>query len=59
MDYKHITLYLESGDTFRFNQITNYDAGKDFVSFNYVSASDGLNKVAVFRTNFLGISYCK
>lgn len=62
MSYKHITFFLSNGQTLRFNNVTEYErhgVGTEIVKFKYVSASDGLEKVALFDLKpLLGVSFC-
>ena len=55
-----LTLYLENGKTLRFENVTNLEQESyvtSLVTFNYVSASDGKKKRAIFSLNsVIGIS---
>lgn len=55
-----LTLYLENGKTLRFENVTNIKLDSyvtSMVTFNYVSASDGKKKKAIFTFNsVIGIS---
>lgn len=56
----HITMFLKDGKTLRFERITNLK--KEFmldnvITFNYLSASDGKHKRALFNLkDILGFS---
>ena len=58
-----LTLYLENGKTLRFENVTNIKLDScvtSMVTFNYVSASDGKKKRAIFSFNsFIGLSVDK
>ena len=58
-----LTLYLENGKTLRFENVTNLEQESyvtSLVTFNYVSASDGKKKRAIFSFNSLiGLSVDK
>ncbi len=58
-----LTLYLENGKTLRFENVTNIKLDSyvtSLVTFNYVSASDGKKKRAIFSFNSLiGLSVDK
>lgn len=58
-----LTLYLENGKTLRFENVTNIKLDSyvtSMVTFNYVSASDGKKKRAIFSFNSLiGLSVDK
>lgn len=55
-----LTLYLENGKILRFENVTNLEQESyvtSLVTFNYVSASDGKKKRAIFSLNsVIGIS---
>ena len=58
---KYLTIYLTSGSTLRFEQVTNFK--EDFfaeIEFDYVSASTQEQCHAVFSySNIAGFSYTK
>ena len=58
-----LTLYLENGKTLRFENVTNLEQESyvtSLVTFNYVSASDGKKKRAIFSfRSLLGLSVDK
>lgn len=45
-----LTLYLENGETARFNNVNILRDDMEFIIFTYVSMSTGKNKRAKFRT---------
>ena len=59
----HITIFLNRGETLRFEKVTNLKKDEkfyDIITFNYLSASDGEKKRAAFSTrNVLGLSVNK
>ena len=58
-----LTLFLENGKTLRFENVTNLEQESyvtSLVTFNYVSASDGKKKRAIFSfKSLIGISVDK
>nr|DAI20097.1 MAG TPA: hypothetical protein [Caudoviricetes sp.] len=56
----HITMFLKDGKTLRFERITNLKKEFPFdniITFNYLSASDGKQKRALFNLkDILGFS---
>ena len=58
-----LTLFLENGKTLRFENVTNLEQESyvtSLITFNYVSASDGKKKRAIFSFNSLiGLSVDK
>ena len=58
-----LTLYLENGKTLRFENVTNLEQESyvtSLVTFNYVSASNGKKKRAIFSlNNVIGLSVDK
>lgn len=59
----HITMFLKSGQTLRFEDVTNLKKEEKFcniITFNYVSMSDGKKKRGLFSTkDMLGLSVDK
>ena len=59
----HLTIFLQHGQTLRFENVTNLKKEYRFdyiITFNYLSASDGQKKRAIFSTkNVLGLSVNK
>lgn len=59
----HITMFLKSGQTVRFEEVTNLKKEEKFcniITFNYVSMSDGKKKRGLFSTkDVLGLSVDK
>ena len=58
-----LTLFLENGKTLRFENVTNLEQESyvtSLVTFNYVSASNGKEKRAIFSlNNVIGLSVDK
>lgn len=59
----HITMFLKTGQTLRFEDVTNLKKEEKFyniITFNYLSMSDGQKKRALFSTkDVLGLSVNK
>lgn len=59
----NITMFLKSGQTLRFEDVTNLKKEEKFcniITFNYVSMSDGKKKRGLFSTkDMLGLSVDK
>ncbi len=57
-DLDELTVFLASGNTFRFRKCEVTGESDTHVTFRYTSASDGKVKVAVFwKAEVAGVSY--
>ena len=52
-----LVLYLNNGNTLKFEQVTNLFIDGEEISFNYVSSSTGKHKEATFKfASILGMA---
>lgn len=52
-----LTLFLENGKTFKFENVTKVKESMDFIEFSYISMSTGKKKIATINTTkILGLA---